>query len=78
MLNFAYLDNTPINIPSQQNGGLYTGADVLDTYHWSGNHLQAKIIPNAKDYSAQFYSKNILPYDDRDSGRYNNSSIGNR
>jgi hypothetical protein len=79
MLNFAYIDNTEvISIPSQKNGGLYSGEDVLDKYEWSGNYMQPKLLPNAETYSSQFLSKNILPYDDRSSGRYNNNSVGTR
>jgi hypothetical protein len=70
MLDFAYLDtNEVIKIPSQNNKGLYSGANALDDNN---------IIPNAESYSSQFLSKNILPYDDRNSGRYGNNSTGSR
>lgn len=70
MLDFAYLDtNEVIKIPSQNNKGLYSGVNALDDNN---------IIPNAENYSSQFLSKNILPYDDRSSGRYGNNSVGSR
>jgi len=78
MLNFSYIDKSATNIPSQTNGGLYTGNDVLDTYEWSGNYLQPKVIPNSMSYSDQFYSKNIQPYDDRNDNRYGNNTPGYR
>jgi hypothetical protein len=70
MLDFAYLDTTEvIKIPSQNNKGLYSGEEAIN---------DNKIIPNAENYSAQFFSKKILPYDDRNSGRYGNNNVGSR
>jgi len=70
MLDFAYIDTTEvIKIPSQNNKGLYSGIEAIN---------DNKIIPNAESYSSQFLSKNILPYDDRNSGRYGNNSVGSR
>uniref|UniRef100_A0A6C0J2S9 Uncharacterized protein n=1 Tax=viral metagenome TaxID=1070528 RepID=A0A6C0J2S9_9ZZZZ len=70
MLDFAYIDNSEIiKIPSQNNKGLYSGEEAIN---------DTKIIPNAENYSSQFFSKNILPYDDRNSKRYGNSSLGSR
>jgi len=79
MINFSYLDTTEvINIPSQKNSGLYSGVDSLDNEAWGGNYLNPKILPNGENYSSQFFSKSIAPYDDRNSGRYGNNSIGSR
>lgn len=70
MLDFAYIDSTEIiKIPSQSNKGLYSGEEAIN---------DNKIIPNAGNYSSQFFSKNILPYDDRNSSRYGNNTIGSR
>lgn len=70
MLDFAYIETTDvINIPSQTNKGLYSGIEAYN---------DVKILPNSENYSAQFLVKNIQPYDDRDSKRYDNNNIGYR